>query len=170
MIRVSFILEMMGKPADYVKETLISYIDKMAEEKNVKILKRDIAKPKQMESGLFSTFADIELETDELMNILKIVFTYMPSHIEIISPESISFKNCDLNAMLNEIIMRLHKYDEIAKTITLEKNILENQLKKAGIRPFTEIIESQQMPTSAGNIAKKPAAKKSVKKAGKKKK
>lgn len=159
MIQASFIIEMMGKPPEHIKKTLKEYIDKIGEE-NVRVVNKSIAKPKKLENDLFSTFAEIEVETEDLIEILRIIFTYMPSHVEIIRPESIILKNADFNSMANELLMRLHKYDEIAKTISMEKAILENQLKQLNIQPITEKLQEQQIQKQTQSIKNKTKSKK----------
>jgi len=54
----------------------------------------------------------------------------MPAHVEIISPELIVLSNNNLNDILNEVVRRLHGYDEIARIIQVEKTILEKKLRE----------------------------------------
>jgi len=142
MIQAIFVIEMMGKPSKYLKKTLTEYIEKIQTEK-VKILRKEVAKPKKVNDDLFSAFAEIEVETQDILEILKILFTYMPSHVEVIKPESFSLKNADFNSIANEILIRLHKYDEVAKAIIMQKNALEAQLKQLGIEPITSQMQPQ---------------------------
>ena len=43
----------------------------------------------------------------------------------------LKFKNFDISSMLSELVIKMHRYDEIAKGITIERNILMNKLKEA---------------------------------------
>ena len=150
-IKLMVIVEMMGKPPEHLIQTLSSHVDKMKEEKGIKVIGKKISEPKKIEnSDLFSTFAEVELEISDIEQLMMILFRYMPSHIEIIEPESIRINNFDLNTLCNEITRRLHDYDTIAKTIGYENQILQKKL-----------IESQSM------MLEKPENK--VKKAVKKK-
>ena len=54
----------------------------------------------------------------------------MPAHVEIISPELITLTNNGLNEMLNELTRRLHGYDEVARTLQVEKEILNRKMKE----------------------------------------
>ena len=81
-------------------------------------------------SDIFTTFAEVDAEFDSLESLLFIAFNYMPSHIQITKPENFFIRNEDLDVLLTNIILRLHRYDEIAKRITIEKAILENKLKE----------------------------------------
>jgi hypothetical protein len=99
-IHVILMLEILGKPADYIKEALVHIVEKLGAEKNIKLLDKRVAEPKQIENqDAFTSFAEIELETD-IETLMVLIFNYMPSHIEIITPESITMKNTDLNSFL----------------------------------------------------------------------
>ena len=79
-------------------------------------------------NDIFTTFAEVEAEFDSLEHLLFITFNYMPSNIEIISPENFLFKNSDFSGILTGIVLRLHRYDEIAKKLTVDKKLLEEKL------------------------------------------
>ena len=68
----------------------------------------------------------------------------MPAHMEIISPEKISLTNNGYGDILNELTRRLHGYDEVARVLQAEKQILTNQLEKLSAafveNEFTEIV------------------------------
>ena len=54
----------------------------------------------------------------------------MPAHVEIIHPELIALTNNGWNDIFNELTRRLHGYDEIARILQVEKNILEKKLRE----------------------------------------
>ena len=54
----------------------------------------------------------------------------MPAHIEIIEPEMIVLTNSGWNDVLNELTRRLHGYDEVARVLQIEKDILEKKLRE----------------------------------------
>ncbi len=140
-VNAVMMIEMMGKPAEYLKETFSKFIDRLGTEKGLKILEKKISEPRQVEnSELFSTFAEIEMEVENMQLMLAIIFTYMPSHVEIISPAETKLKNFEFSTLCNELIRRLHEYDSIAKKMTFERNILENQLRQEGIKPATQAM------------------------------
>ena len=61
---------------------------------------------------------------------MSIVFNYMPSNIDIITPERINLTNSDLNDLFNTLAQKLHRYDEIAKTVLMERKKLAKKLKE----------------------------------------
>ncbi|MEM3074803.1 MAG: hypothetical protein QW727_02580 [Candidatus Pacearchaeota archaeon] len=150
-----FIIEMMGKPEEHLKDTMEKLIEKLGTEEGVKIVEKIIHEPKKVEikntneetekkflekikneeniqviHDIFTTFSEIEAEFDNLYSFLNIIFKYIPSNVEIIKPENFIIRNSDLGEIITSIILRLHKYDEIAKKITIDKALLEEKLRE----------------------------------------
>ena len=146
-IHALMILEIIGKPQKYLVETLESLINQMGIELGVVIKSKSIKEPKLMEgkagvanaaekevkieehNDFYLSFAEIEVETDNILTLAMLIFKYMPAHIEIISPENIPLSNVSMNDFLNNLIMKLYGYDEVARVLQVEKAILENKLK-----------------------------------------
>ncbi len=124
------ILEVMGKPAEHLVETLEKMIESLSQEKGIKINEKVIHEPKEIEKkpGFFTTFSEIELEADDAFLLSHLMFKYMPSHFEVLEPEKFIFTNKEYSQILNELTRRLHGYDQIAQIIQVEKKILEDKL------------------------------------------
>ena len=82
------------------------------------------------QEGFFTTFAEIEVEVEEILQLAILMFKYMPAHLEVISPELLVLTNNGWNDILNELTRRLHGYDEIARIVNVEKSILEKKLRE----------------------------------------
>tara|TARA_Y100000310_G_scaffold338432_1_gene428072 strand:+ start:939 stop:1454 length:516 start_codon:yes stop_codon:yes gene_type:complete len=158
-IKAMFIFEIIGRPPEHVKKTMEELIDKLSELKGIEISNRKIHEPKPVEKedvkDLFSTFAEVEILGEDLNSIINVVFHAMPSHIEIIEPEELSVKNFDLSQTLSILTTKLHRYDEIAKTLAMERNILMNKLKE-----IQEVVEKESSKKSKKKNSKKEAKKK----------
>mgnify|MGYP001603034729 CR=1 FL=1 len=61
------ILEILGKPADYVSGSLNELVNKLGEEKGVKILNKQLREPLPVKESkeLFTTFAELEIEFEK---------------------------------------------------------------------------------------------------------
>ena len=136
-IRVIMMLEVIGKPPEHLIAALEDLIKNLDEEKGISVQKKDIKEPKPIEpkegappSDFYTTFAEVELELEEISSLAYLMFRYMPAHLEIISPESISLTNNRWNELFNELSRRLHGYDEVARVLQIEKSILEKKLKE----------------------------------------
>lgn len=167
-VKAVIIFEMLGRPAQHLKETMEGFIEKLSHESGVEITKKTIHEPKiveKAESEIFTTFAEVEINLKDVKELLRIVFVYMPSHIEIISPEEIVLKNFDLNTLINELVRKLHQYDEIAKRIILERNILQRQLEQYKVNPVITQIKNPPQSKEKKVKKQKSGAKKVKKKA-----
>lgn len=132
-IRAIAIFEMLGRPAEHLKSTLSQYIEKLSKEEGVEVVSRDVHEPKRIEDAkqeLFTTFAEVEIKFKNPAVLFKIVLLYLPSHLDIISPEEIKIKNFDLSSITAGVISKLHQYDEVAKGLLIERGIMQNQLRQ----------------------------------------
>jgi hypothetical protein len=131
-VRASIILEVIGRPAEYLTETLNGIIEKIGKENGVKVRNSKVNVPVEMKEnkGFYTSFADVEVEVDEILYLAILVFRYMPAHVEVISPQNISLSNVEWGDILSEITRKLHSYEEIVRITQNEKFILEKRLRE----------------------------------------
>ena len=137
-IRALFIFEILGKPPEHITNSLEKMIDELAKQKGLEIVRREIHEPKIIdnkddkkednENSLYSTFAEVEVVASDLKLIMAIVLNMLPSHVEILEPTDFVIKNFDLSGLMTELTLKMHKYDEIAKVLILERNELLRRL------------------------------------------
>lgn len=126
-VHAVFIIEIAGRPAEHVEETLKKLVEQFKQQKKIEIINTVFHKPEPVET-LFSSFCEIEFLADNLSRILELIFDFMPSSVEIIEPEVLRLNAADANALANDLSNRLHQYDAIAKRLKIEQSII---LKKA---------------------------------------
>lgn len=131
-IRATFIFEVIGKPPEHLTETLNGIIKKIGEEKGIEVKDSKLNEPVLMKDNkeFYTSFAEVSVEAEEMMYFVMLMFKYMPAHVEIDSPEYITLTNNDFGEILSELARRLHGYDEVARVMTMEKNILEKKLRE----------------------------------------
>ena len=131
-INAMMIIEVIGRPPEHLTETLNKIISQIDEEKGVNVKEKKVNEPVLMkdQKDFYTSFAEVGIKVEEILELAMLMFKYMPAHIEIISPELIALTNNGWNDILNELARRLHGYDEIARIIQVEKNILEKKLKE----------------------------------------
>jgi len=170
-IKALFIFEVMGRPPEHLKKSLEEYLKKLGENKGVNVIRKEVHEPKPLEKqgaeGLFTTFAEVEVIVDDLNLIFEITLNMLPAHAEIIEPGDIKIKNFDLSSVISNLSIKLHRYDEIAKAITMEKNILIRRLQEMQER-INNLEGSVKKPETIGS-KKAKKEKTSKKKPGKKK-
>lgn len=174
-IRAMFIFEILGRPPEHIKETMSQLVDKLAELPGIEIDKKTVHEPKPIKeenadkgenaSGLFTTFAEVEILGSDLNSLINVIFYAMPSHVEIIEPEEIRFKNFEMSNLLSDLTVKMHRYDEIAKALTIERNMLIGKLKELGVK----FVSPGQQPEKKAEKQQTDSIKeKSGKKTGKK--
>ena len=129
-IKAILILEMIGRPPKHMIETLEGIIKQIDEEKGVEIREKKISEPVLIkdQKDFYTSFAEIEIEVEEILTLAILMFKYMPAHIEITSPELIALTNNGWNDILNELTRRLHGYDEIARVLQVENAKMQKKL------------------------------------------
>lgn len=145
-IEAVIIFEILGKPPEHIVEALEEIIKQIGSEKGVVIKEKRIEEPKELEKekGMYTTFCEIIAEFDELINVIVLLFKYMPAHIQIISPEKVTIKHTEMNEAFNEVARRLHAYDEVARVLQIEKSVLETKLRELLGQKKEEKIEDEE--------------------------
>ena len=133
-IKAVFVLEIIGRPKEHLIQTLEKIIESISQEKGVKLIERKINEPVELKNNkdFYTTFAEIEIEAEEIFQIAILMFKYMPANIEIIEPELLALSNNGWNDILNELARRLHAYDEMARVPKIQTAKLQRELKEHG--------------------------------------
>jgi len=155
-IRAVIILDVIGRPPEHLIKSLEKIIEEIDKEKGITIKAKEIKKPVLMkdQKEFYTTFAEIELEMEEILHLAVLLFKYMPAHVEIISPEVLALTNNGWNEILNELTRRLHGYDEIARVMQIEKQMLMRKIQELGGKV------PEQMPLSPKPVPEQKSQKK----------
>ncbi len=135
-IKVALIIEVLGKPKEYLTDSLNKIIEQIDKEKGVVVEGKDIHDPKELENkkGFYTAFADVQVEIEEIRYLMVLMFKYMPAHVEIIHPELIALTNHGWGDIINELTRRLHGYDEIARVLQLQNQQFKAKLTEMGVK------------------------------------
>ncbi|MFA5173700.1 MAG: hypothetical protein WC438_00800 [Candidatus Pacearchaeota archaeon] len=136
-IRALFIFEALGRPPEHVQETLNQLVDRIGQLPGIKIESKKVHEAKPIEKtenkevqDLWTSFCETELIADTINDLMLVMFNAMPSHVEVIEPDELRIKNSDISNLCSDLVMKLHKYDEIAKGIMIERNIMNKKFKE----------------------------------------
>jgi hypothetical protein len=129
-IRSTIILEIMGKPPEHLIKTLEGIIKSINEEKGVKVIDKKINEPILIKDNkeFYTTFAEIDLEVEDILYLTIIMFKYMPAHIEVVEPELIALTNNGWTDILSELTRRLHGYEEVARILQLQNSKMQKKM------------------------------------------
>ena len=122
-IRVKAYVEMQAIEEDLLKKQLDKMAVQLQNEKDFtvyKVEKAEIIK----EETYYTSYLDLNFSVKDFTALVKFVFFYGPSTVEIIKPERIELSTHDLQDGLIEMSEMVHKYTEMIATM-LNKEQLE---------------------------------------------
>ena len=123
-IRCRTIIEVLGKPKEYVEDALKQYIEHIKEDSELVILNEDYSEIKE-QGNLWSKFVELDLVIKGTRKLISFCFEYMPSSIEVVKPEHLIMTNPELSNFLNDLQARLHSVDMIVKQLKAENDFLK---------------------------------------------
>lgn len=130
-LQVRAIVQMVGKPKEHIEEALHAFVKKLEDMKaGFTIYDTQFAEAEQEEEGssLFSTFCEIEMLCDDVDGLLNFCVEGMPASIEVIEPEDTTVTSHDITRMMNEVIDKLHRADQLAKEARQSNKIMSQSL------------------------------------------
>lgn len=163
-ININMILEILGRPPENVENALKLLVEKMQKEKGVEILSHTLHPPVKVKESenLYTSFVEINAELESIDLLFGLIFSYMPSNIELNNPEKIELTNNGFNDLANKIVSRLHEYEALTKNALVERQILLRKLNELEIKVKSQDSAVQKVKT--GETLKKKESKKVLKK------
>lgn len=128
-IKAKIIIELLGSPKEYIEETMKKVLSELKTRKGINILHEETSEAEKLEK-FYSIFCDIELKCDDISNLLGICFDFMPSSVEIISPENLTFESKKIEDLLNDLLARLHQESMIIRNLHAENILMKQKLEK----------------------------------------
>ena len=126
-IRCRTIIEVLGKPQEYVEEAIKEYIGHIKEDSELVILNEDYSDIRE-QGKLWSKFVELDLVIKGTKKLISFCFQYMPSSIEVLKPEHLIMTNPELSNFLNDLQARLHNVDMIVKQQKAENDFLRQNM------------------------------------------
>ncbi len=126
-IFIRAIIEALGKPKEYVRETVKELMKNLKESESYDVEKEECSKIKEIE-GMFSMFVEIEFWAKSINDVTAFCFDYMPSSLEVLEPQTLHYKAPDFSGFLNDLQAKLHSLDMVVKKVRQENKILSNNI------------------------------------------
>ena len=148
-IHCNVMIEILGKPKEYIDEILRELVKKMKLEKPIEIIKEKYSEPREHEEEkYFTQFMELELVIQNMKALQEFIFAYMPSSIEIIGPTEIKMSLNDANYLMNDLSARLHSYDDITKKLKAANMIITQKLRQfipnLSQKDFEDVVPSKE--------------------------
>src|SRR3989344_99128 len=130
MITIKTLVEIAGFPESHVNEIMEKIIEKLEKENGIKIIKKNVGKAEKVKEMYYS-FADLELDVDNLQVLMGFCFDYTPTSIEIVDIKELTFKVKELTNSLNDMLSKLHQYNYLVTNMHAENTVLKQKLEKS---------------------------------------
>ncbi|MDH3353445.1 MAG: hypothetical protein OEL87_03285 [Nanoarchaeota archaeon] len=169
MVRAIMIVEMAGRPAAHLTESLEKHIGILNEVKDITVHSIKVSEPKEIsredlpqgapqEDVMFTAFAEADFACESFARLSETMFDFMPSSVEVVEPSKIDMDLHEATALLNNISGRMHRYDEIAKVAGARLHHMNAQLQLAQkllMEKDAEIVKLSEKKTAKKKTAKK---------------
>ncbi|MEK6969081.1 MAG: hypothetical protein AABW48_01505 [Nanoarchaeota archaeon] len=143
------IIEVLGKPKEHVQSSLEKYLQNLKENELYSVVNVQMAKLKQQKEGeLWSIFAEVEVWAEKVDHLIDFCFDYMPSSIEVVEPAELKLDEIELSAFLNDLQIKLHGVDMLAKQLKTENDMLKINT-AALLKNYITVLLKQNNLTSA---------------------
>ena len=130
-ISAKVIIEVLGAPKAHVEETIKLIVEKAKEYKNIKVNNDEVFDATQIkDKPFFTTFAELNVETEDVENLMGFCFDFMPSSVEILEPDRFDMDAVKINNLLNDLLARLHQYDAVLKNMNAQNIVLKREMDK----------------------------------------
>lgn len=156
------IIEIAGKPKEHVEKTAQDYVEKLKKEKDMLVVKETIAELKKQDTGakeegtikeMWITFIEMEILFKSPMVLTYFCFDYMPSMIEVLAPEKLTFEAKELGDFFNDLQARLHQVNIIVKQLQSKAPFLNKNIRKL-LENFLILIFKSGKTFTSGELAK----------------
>jgi hypothetical protein len=129
-IHARVIIGIVGKPKEFIEQTLKDYIANIKKHEDYILLNSDFSEARELEEDktLFSTFSEVELLAKNINALTGFCFDYMPSSIEILAPEKLNISAPYFSQVMNDLQGKLHKLDMALKQASNENEYINKNV------------------------------------------
>jgi hypothetical protein len=130
-IRLKMIIEVAGFPEEHIDKSIKTIAEKLDKEKGLLTVERTAHKSTKISDKVFSAFIETEILSESLTLLMGLVYDYLPSSVEIIEPEDpISDDPQAVTMILNDLLARLHRYNQMIHALKAENIVLKREYKR----------------------------------------
>lgn len=124
-LRIRVIFEIIGKPKEHVEKTLKAYVENIkTKESEIHVLEEEYEAAEEIEEGLFSTLAEVEMLVPDIEKMTWLAINFSPASIELIEPDRVSLEQKQVSNWITDMLARLHEVGMIQKTLTGQNQAL----------------------------------------------
>ncbi|MFA4887663.1 MAG: hypothetical protein WC595_05605, partial [Candidatus Nanoarchaeia archaeon] len=110
-----------------VDETMKRVVEKLKTEEGFKVLKETVV-PAEKVKEMFSSFCEVEVKLTDLGKLNYLCLHYLPSSIEILDVENVTFTTREFTQYLNDLIAVVHQYNMLVANANAQNQMLKERL------------------------------------------
>ncbi len=129
-IQAIVIFEVVGNPQRHVVQSLDSYLENVETSDDIRILSKDREPPEEIDDGMYSTLAEVELLADGLETITWLCFNFSPASIEIREPVHFQFHASKVQDWINDFLAKLHEVGKVSKQVKSNNKLLTKNMQR----------------------------------------
>lgn len=103
-ITANALIQIAGRPIEKVEEALKIVVEKIKEDKRIKVNSEEISEPEfEEESKLYSGLIELNAKFENTQTILDFIVDFTPNSIEIEEPNELKFDSAEFTGILNDM-------------------------------------------------------------------
>ncbi|MEM4633600.1 MAG: hypothetical protein QW275_00410 [Candidatus Anstonellaceae archaeon] len=126
---VMLYFDLHANTAEEVKNLMVGFIGKLTKEKGVIYAVGEIDKPMEKD-GIFSTWAEVKLLSEDFSTLVRIATQYSPIGVEILKPDHVSLTLGEAQGILLDISQTSQNFTRMIMERVLSKEEAEEYKKK----------------------------------------
>ncbi len=119
------IVEIAGSPKEFIEKTMGLLLEEMEKDEEFKLVSKETEEAVKSDK-IFSTFSEVICEFKDYTSLIHFCFKYLPSNFEIEKPARIELRREELVDTINDLLMNLHKMDQVVKDVRMRHKLVED--------------------------------------------
>ncbi len=104
---------MIGSPKEHIDNTIKLFLDDIAQDESIILLRQDLEETIPLEGNMFSAAAECDYLIQGIEKLTWLAFNFMPASIEITAPKELTFRDKDFTNWLGDLLSKLHEVNTI---------------------------------------------------------
>tara|TARA_Y100000310_G_scaffold335538_1_gene417822 strand:+ start:3104 stop:3697 length:594 start_codon:yes stop_codon:yes gene_type:complete len=147
------VIEVLGRPQEHVESAMKGYLDKLKADTTYQVIHEELAEAKkQEEEKMWVVFAELDIKTARVDDIIGFCFEYMPSMVEIVEPKELIMKDVVVTNFLNDLQAKLHHLGIVAKQLKSENDHLNRNI-AIMLKNYVTILLNKQKQLNSEQLA-----------------
>ena len=124
-LRLKSVIEIQAITEELVDKQLDKLLEGIKKDKEFTLYDHKKAEVVQLENEYYSSFLELNFSVKSFQSLIRFMFFYGPSSVEVIKPDKVAVPAYDLQEGLIELAEMIHKYSEYVARLLSRKELEE---------------------------------------------